>query len=105
MQRHRVMARCMKSRQTPAPSRKASRASAIHPRLEIIESQMPVHEIADGLDSRPTRGRPSKSVPGQIVQFAIHFAISGCQQELQRSSGKSCTSCFGASQACSSGRP
>ena len=52
-------------------------------RLQIVKTEMVVYKIANGLDSTPSEGSVSKRLPGEIEQFAIHFAIPARQDEFE----------------------
>ena len=83
IQRQSVMARCVKSRQTPVRSRKVSKRSPVGPRLHVVKSDVLVDEVADRLHSRPAGRRRVEQGAGEVFQFTIDFAVAAREQEQQ----------------------
>lgn len=84
MQRHKVMARWVKSRQMPVRSRNVSRAVRLaRARTHIVKSSMLVDKIADGLHTWPARLCLVEQRAREIFQGAVHFAITARLQEKQ----------------------
>src|SRR2546427_2658429 len=44
---------------------------------------LPLEESADGLHAQPAGQHPAGQCPGEIFEFAIHFAVAAGKQESQ----------------------
>ena len=80
MQRHNAMARCAKSRQTPAPLVEGVQRRLRGAGMLVAEDDVVVHEVADRLHARPTQRRIREQFPRDVAQ-AVGLAVAAAQQE------------------------
>ena len=66
-----ALAKCVKSR-------------SIGTGLQVVEAEVAVDKIANGLYTRPAGRRVAERSPGKIKQFAVDFAVPARQHECER---------------------
>jgi hypothetical protein len=83
-QRHEAIARWVKSRQTPTPLAKSIETGAISVSRLVVEAEMGLDEVANGLHTRPSSWSPAKRSPSEIKQLAIDIAVAAGHEKRQR---------------------
>ena len=87
MQRQKATARCVKSRQTPTRSLKASSAVRVLSALLVVERDVAMDVVADRLNAVPARRRLPEEVPRRLRQ-PVGVAVPAAEQEDQRLLGQ-----------------
>ena len=98
-----MIARWLKSRQTPRPSYRNQRPISMS-RQVITKGDVIVHPIADRLHARPAGRRLAKELPGDVGKL-IDFAVATGHKKGRISLGRSWILCWGAFGCFSSGSP
>src|SRR5258708_36972487 len=66
------------------PLAKSIETGAISASRLVVEAEMGVDEVANGLHSRPSSWSLAKRAPGEIKQLGIAIAVAAGQEERQR---------------------
>ena len=63
---------------------KGVKSGAIGPSLQVVEAEMAMDEIANGLHTRPSRRRFVERSPSKIKKLAVNFTVPARQHERER---------------------